>query len=169
MRLVPIQLLFVVAAATAGAPLGCDRGDHPGQLDKPAPVFAINDGQHSVDLAKLRGHVVLVNFWATWCAPCIEELPSLELMQQELPQVQVVAIDSSDSLDGYQRFLTRRPVKLLTVFDAKPTPTSNALYGSFAYPETYVIDKNGVVRRKFIGPQEWTSPEILDYLRKLAS
>jgi len=169
MRSVPIQLLFVVAAATACAPVGCDRGDHPGQLDKPAPVFAISDGQHSVDLAKLRGHVVLVNFWATWCAPCIEELPSLELMQQELPQVQVVAIDSLDSLSSYQSFLARRPVHLLTVFDAKPTPLSSSLYGTVAYPETYVIDKNGVVRRKLVGPQDWTSPEIVEYLRKLAA
>ena len=169
MRSVPTKLLFAVATVIACAPTGCDRGDHPGQLDKPAPVFAVSDGQHTVDLAKLRGHVVLLNFWATWCAPCLEELPSLELMQQELPQVQVVAIDSSDSLDNYQGFLARRPVQLFTVFDAKPTPTSNALYGSFAYPETYVIDKNGVVRRKFIGPQEWTSPEIVEYLRKLAS
>ena len=160
---------FFLAAALGCVAVGCDRGSHPGQIDKPAPVFAINDGQHSVDLSRLRGHVVLLNFWATWCGPCIEELPSLELMQQELPQVQVVAIDSSDTLDGYQTFLARRPVQLLTVFDAKPAPTSNALYGTFAYPETYVIDKSGIVRRKFIGPQEWTSPEIIDYLRKLAS
>ena len=160
---------FLLAAAIGCVASGCDRGSHPGQLDKPAPVFAINDGQHSVDLSKLRGHVVLLNFWATWCGPCIEELPSLELMQQELPQVQVVAIDSSDSLDAYHDFLSHRPVRLLTIFDPKPAPTSNALYGTFAYPETYVIDKSGVVRRKFIGPQEWTSPEIIDYLRKLAS
>ena len=160
---------FLLTAALGCMAVGCDRGSHPGQLDKPAPVFAINDGQHSVDLSRLRGHVVLLNFWATWCGPCIQELPSLELMQQELPQVEVVAIDSSDSLDGYQGFLARRPVQLLTVFDAKTAPTSNALYGTFAYPETYVIYKSGVVRRKFIGPQEWTSPEIVDYLRKLAS
>ena len=46
---------------------------------------------------------------------------------------------------------------------------SNAMYGTFRYPETYVIDKNGMIRRKFIGPQEWTSPEIVSYLKKLAS
>jgi cytochrome c biogenesis protein CcmG/thiol:disulfide interchange protein DsbE len=130
---VPIRR-FLLAAATAAWPPAATAAVHPGQLDKPAPVFAINDGQHSVDLSKLRGHVVLLNFWATWCGPCIQELPSLELMQQELPQVQVVAIDSSDTLDGYQGFLSRRPVQLLTIFDPKPTPTSNALYGTFAYP-----------------------------------
>jgi hypothetical protein len=58
-------------------------------------------------------------------------------------------------------------VSLLTVFDGNQS--SNALYGSFRYPESYVIDKNGVVRRKLIGPQDWTSPEIVEYLRKLAS
>jgi thiol-disulfide isomerase/thioredoxin len=146
---------------------GCDRGDHPNQIGRAAPVFAVSDGQRSVDLAKLRGHVVVLNFWATWCAPCIEELPSLEAMQQELPQVQVVAMASDEPMENYQAFLARRPVNLLSVFDANQS--SNALYGSFRYPETYVIDKSGVVRRKLIGPQDWTSPEIVEYLRKLAS
>ena len=154
-------LLAVLAIA------GCDRGDHPNQVGKAAPVFAISDGQQSVDLSKLRGRVVLLNFWATWCAPCIEELPSLERMQQELPQVQVVAMASDEPIENYQAFLTRRPVSLLTVFDVNQT--SNALYGSFRYPESYIIDKSGVVRRKLVGPQDWTNPEIVDYLRKLAS
>jgi len=167
MRCVRIRLLFVVAAVTCWTLCGCDRGDHPGQIGRSAPVFAVSDGQHSVDLSKLRGHVVVLNFWATWCAPCIEELPSLELMQQELPQVQVVAMASDEPFDDYQAFLAKRPVRLLSVFDA--SQTSNALYGSFRYPESYVIDKSGVVRRKLIGPQDWTNPEIVDYLRKLAS
>ncbi len=167
MRFVRVRLLFVLAFATSCALSGCDRGDHPGQVGRPAPLFAVSDGQRSVDLGKLRGRVVVLNFWATWCAPCIEELPSLEQMQQQLPQVQVVAVASDEPFDNYQAFLARRPVSLLTVFDA--TQSSNALYGSFRYPETYVIDKSGVVRRKLIGPQDWTSPEIVEYLRKLAA
>jgi thiol-disulfide isomerase/thioredoxin len=168
MRCVRTSLLFVLTAAAIGcAPLGCDRGDHPNQVGKAAPVFAVSDGQHSVDLSKLRGRVVVLNFWATWCAPCIQELPSLEQMQQQLPQVQVVAMASDEPLEDYQAFLAKRPVDLLTVFDAGQS--SNALYGSFRYPESYVIDKSGVVRRKLIGPQDWTNPEIVEYLRKLAS
>jgi cytochrome c biogenesis protein CcmG, thiol:disulfide interchange protein DsbE len=146
---------------------GCDRDNRPDQIGKPAPEFAINDGQRSVDLGKYRGQVVVLNFWASWCAPCIEEMPSLELMQRELPQVQVLAVDGYEDFGDYQRFIAARHVSLLTVFDQ--AHTSNELYGSFRFPETYIIDKKGFVRRKLIGPQDFTSPDIVDYLKKLAA
>ncbi len=146
---------------------GCDRGTRPGQIGTPAPEFAVNDGQRSVDLRNLRGHVVVLNFWATWCAPCITELPSLELLQQQLPEVKVIAVATDQDAASYREFLQRRPVPLFTVLDS--AQSSNSLYGTFRFPETYVIDKNGVIRRKFIGPQDWTSPEIENSLRQLAS
>jgi cytochrome c biogenesis protein CcmG/thiol:disulfide interchange protein DsbE len=158
---------ILAIAALAFASTGCDRGDKPNQIGKPAPLFALNDGQRSVDLAKLRGHVVLLNFWATWCAPCIEEMPSLELLQKELPQVQVVAIASTEDFTEYQTYLTRHPISLLSVYDEHQT--ANALYGSFRFPETYIIDKSGTIRRKLIGPQDFTSPDFLTYLKKLSS
>jgi len=144
---------------------GCDRGQHPEQVDKVAPSFSISDGSQSADLSKLRGKVVVLNFWATWCPPCIEELPSLEELQRRMPQVAVVAISTDEDDAAYKRFLTEHHVDLKTVRDGQQRV--NALYGSFRYPETYVIDRNGVLRRKFIGPQSWTSPEIMDYLSKL--
>lgn len=160
------------AAATAIAifltiATGCDRDTLPRQLERPAPMFALNDGLHSVDLNRLHGRVVILSFWATWCAPCIEEMPSLEALQSDVPQAQVVLIGSMEDFSTYQSYLTQHPITLLSVFDADQK--SNALYGSFRFPETYVIDKNGVIRRKFIGPQDWTSPSILHYLRKLSS
>jgi cytochrome c biogenesis protein CcmG/thiol:disulfide interchange protein DsbE len=156
-----VLLLAVVAAAG-----GCDRDATPRQLGRLAPTFALDDGQHSVDLSKLRGKVVVLSFWATWCAPCIEEMPSLEALQRQLPQIEVVAIASQEDFTDYASFLQRHPVGLLTVFDANQK--SNALYGSFRFPETYVIDRSGVIRRKFIGPQEWTSPAMVKYLAKLS-
>lgn len=161
-------MAWLATAALMALPFsGCDRGTHPEQLGTPAPAFTLNDGQHTVDLSKLRGQVVVLNFWASWCAPCVEELPSLEQMQRDLPQVKVVAVSTDDDAAAYQRFLTQHSVSLLTVRDGEQR--SNAMYGTFRYPETYVIDKNGVIRRKFIGPQDWTSPEIVGYLKKLAS
>ena len=155
--------LPLVACALAA---GCDRGSQPSQLGRQAPLFALDDGQHTVNLGKLRGQVVVLNFWATWCAPCIEELPSLEELQQQVPKVKVVAVATDEDAASYQAFLVRRPIPLLTVFDA--SQSSNVKYGTFRFPETYIIDKQGVIRRKFIGPQDWTSPEIVDELRKLA-
>src|ERR1700677_273756 len=97
--------LAMVVLLAAGA--GCDRGSHPDQIGKPAPQFAVSDGQESVDLAALRGHVVLLNFWATWCAPCIQELPALEQMQRDLPQVNVVTVSTDEDEATYRSFLTR--------------------------------------------------------------
>jgi thiol-disulfide isomerase/thioredoxin len=163
----PGLLIAMSLALAAECGLGCDRGGHPGQIGKAAPMFAVSDSERSVDLAKLRGKVIVLNFWASWCAPCVEELPSLEAMQHRLPQVLVVAISTDEDGGAYQTFLKQHNVDLLTVDDA--AQTSNALYGTFRYPETYIIDKNGVVRRKLIGPQNFTSPEMVDYLKKLAN
>jgi cytochrome c biogenesis protein CcmG/thiol:disulfide interchange protein DsbE len=145
--------------------VGCERGDHPGNIGKAAPQFTIGDGVQSVDLNKLRGQVVVLNLWASWCAPCIEELPSLLEMQQRMPEIKVVAISLDQDDDVYRRFLTKHNVHLVTVRD--PDGRINALYGTAQIPETYVIDRQGVLRRKFVSAQNWTSPEILAYLAKL--
>jgi cytochrome c biogenesis protein CcmG/thiol:disulfide interchange protein DsbE len=154
-------LIRLTAIAMVGLSSGCDRDSRPEQIGKLAPEFALNDGQ------QFRGRVVVLSFWASWCAPCIEEMPSLELMQKELPQVQVLAIASDEEFSEYQSYISAHHVALLTVFDQ--AQTSNALYGSFRYPETYIIDKKGVVRRKLIGPQDFTSPEMTAYLKKLSA
>ena len=145
---------------------GCDRGQHPSQIATVAPTFAVSDGSQSVDLSKLRGKVVVLNFWATWCAPCIEELPSLMELQRRMPEIAVVAISTDEDIAAYKRFLAEHNIQLRTINDS--SQRVNPQYGTFRYPETYVIDRKGMLRRKFIGPQTWTSPEIMDYLAKLA-
>jgi thiol-disulfide isomerase/thioredoxin len=144
---------------------GCDRGQHPEQVNRVAPAFSISDGSNSADLRRLRGKVVLLNFWASWCAPCVEEIPSLEELQRRMPGVTVVAVSTDEDRQAYQKFLAEHHITLHTVWDGKQSV--NPLYGTYRYPETYVIDRNGMLRRKFIGPQTWTSPEIMDYLAKL--
>ena len=152
-------VLSVVLAA------GCERGDHPGNIGKPAPQFVIGDGVQSIDLARLRGQVVVLNLWASWCAPCIEELPSLLAMQAQMPGVKVVAVSLDQDDEVYRRFLTQHDVHLVTVRD--PDGRINALYGTAQIPETYVIDRQGILRRKFVSAQNWASPEILGYLARL--
>ncbi len=144
---------------------GCDRGEHPVYLDRPAPLFTVNDGQHAVDLGQLRGQVVLLNFWATWCAPCLEEMPSLEALQRDLPGVRLVAVATDADPAAYSSYLRRHPLPFFTVLDT--AQVSNMKFGTYRFPETYIIDKGGVIRRKFIGPQDWTSADIEDVLRKL--
>ena len=160
------NLLAIALAATLLA-TGCDRGTHPENIGKPAPQFSISDGTTSVDLSKLRGHVVLLNLWASWCAPCIDELPSLLALQHQLPGVTVVAISIDDDDNAYRTFLKHNNVDLLTVRD--PEARINALYGTKQIPETYAIDANGILRRKFVSAQNWTSPEIVDYLHRIGA
>jgi cytochrome c biogenesis protein CcmG/thiol:disulfide interchange protein DsbE len=157
------RFLFLTCAIATG----CDRGTLSDQIGRVAPVFSISDGQHAVNLASLQGKVVVLNFWASWCAPCVEEMPSLQAFQQTMPQVQVVAVASDEPFANYQHYVARQHIDLLTVFDQNQT--SNKLYGSFKFPETYIIDKQGVIRRKLIGPQDFTSPSFLKYIQTLAS
>ncbi len=127
----------------------------------------MHDADRTVTLSQLKGQVVVLNFWATWCPPCIEEMPSLVQMQQRMKTkgVTVLAVSVDVDQDNYQRFLKDHNVNLLSVRDADQK--SNALYGTFKFPETYVIDRNGVVRRKFIGAVDWTEPDVIEYLGKL--
>jgi thiol-disulfide isomerase/thioredoxin len=156
-------LVFLTCAITTG----CDRGTLSDQIGRVAPTFSVNDGQHSVDLQSLQGKVIVLNFWASWCAPCVEEMPSLQAFQRDMPDVQVVAVASNEDFAKYQHYVVQQHISLLTVFDQNQT--SNKLYGSFKFPETYIIDKRGIIRRKLIGPQNFTSPSFLKYVQKLAS
>jgi cytochrome c biogenesis protein CcmG, thiol:disulfide interchange protein DsbE len=156
--------LVVAMLVTA---LGCDRGSHPAQIGRPAPDFVVQDGAHRVQLSQYRGKVVILNFWASWCAPCIEELPSLIDLQHKMPQVIVLTVSIDEDETAYREFLAEHHVDLLSIRD--PGQHSNHLYGTEKIPESYVIDRTGTIRRKFISAQEWTSPDIVTYLNRLSA
>jgi cytochrome c biogenesis protein CcmG/thiol:disulfide interchange protein DsbE len=111
----------------------------------------------------LRGKVVVLNFWATWCPPCVEETPSLNLLQQWIAPnggvVLGVSLDEDES--AYENFLPSNNVGFPTYRD--PAKQIAISYGTSMYPETYIIDRQGRIDRKIIGPQDWTSPEMLAY------
>lgn len=132
---------------------------------KVAPDFTVSDGRTTMHLAQYRGQVVLLNFWATWCGPCVAEMPSLLDLHHQQPNLAILAVSVDEDPDAYQHFVERRHVDLLTVRD--PHETAARLYHSEMWPETYVIDRQGVIRRKFVGAQDWNSPEIRQYLKGL--
>jgi cytochrome c biogenesis protein CcmG/thiol:disulfide interchange protein DsbE len=144
---------------------GCDRGAHPNQPGKPAPDFTVADGSTSIHLASYRGKVVLLNFWWSQCGPCIQELPSLEQLHHEQPNLAILAVSIDEDPDSYAHFLVRRHVDLITVRD--PDQLAAKLFHTDMWPETYVIDRQGIIRRKFVGATDWSSPEIREYLRSL--
>ena len=145
----------------------CYHGSRPPRIGSAAPDFTVQDSQNSATLSQFRGQVLVLNFWATWCAPCVEEIPSLVDMQRRMKAkgVTVLAVSVDVDENAYKQFVKDHNVSLLTVRD--PSGKSNGLYGTFKFPETYVIDRNGVMRRKFIGAVDWTGPEITEFLGKL--
>ena len=146
---------------------GCYGSSKPSAIDKPAPDFTVQDSDRRVSLSQLRGKIVVLNFWATWCPPCVDEMPSLVEMQKKMRDkgVTVLAVSVDDDRTAYNKFLQDHKIDLLTVRD--DGKKSSILYGTFKYPETYIIDRNGTIRRKFIGPVDWGQTEVVEYLSRL--
>ncbi|MDE3199625.1 MAG: TlpA family protein disulfide reductase [Acidobacteriota bacterium] len=134
-------------------------------MGKVAPTFNISDGSTSINLANYRGKVVLLNFWASWCGPCVAELPSLLQLHRADPKLVILAISIDEDPNAYSNFIKQRHVDLITVRD--PNQTVPSMYHTDMWPETYLIDRKGIIRRKFIGAQDWSDPEIRQYINSL--
>lgn len=134
-----------------------------------AKDFALTLDGKPAHLSDFRGKVVLLNFWASWCDPCREEAPSLNQLQQRIAPLGgvVVGVDAGvDETDAsYNDFLTSFNINFPTYLDSSKRIAFD--YGTTAYPETYVIDRNGRIERKIVGPQDWTGPTMLAYLNSL--
>jgi cytochrome c biogenesis protein CcmG, thiol:disulfide interchange protein DsbE len=146
---------------------GCYTGSRPPHVGSAAKEFTVQDSDHQVSLNQFRGQVVVLNFWATWCPPCNQELPSIIDMQNRLRGRGVVVLGVSIDVDGdaYHRFLKERNVNFVTVRD--PEQKVANMYGTSMWPESYVIDRQGVLRRKIVGPINWDSPDVMQFLNQL--
>jgi cytochrome c biogenesis protein CcmG, thiol:disulfide interchange protein DsbE len=134
-----------------------------------APGFSVTtDRGQKIALDNFGGKVLVLNFWATWCPPCISELPSLNAMAGELKDSGVVVLGISVDKDeaAYQRFLKKVKLNFETSRDPKAEISSE--YGTFKYPETYIIGRDGKVLEKFIADRDWMDPQILARLRGYA-
>lgn len=138
---------------------GCDRGRHPQQLGRMAPNFTIQDGSQTLGLGQFRGKVVLLNFWASWCPPCIDELPSLMALHRQMPHLVILAVSMDNDVQAYRNFLLENGINFATIRD--PSYRVAHLYGTSQIPDSYVIDRSGHIVRKYVSAQDWTSPEIL--------
>ena len=127
-----------------------------------APDFSITaDNGRTITTSNFGGKLLVLNFWATWCPPCIEELPSLNAFQRRFANSGVVVLGISVDKDEklYRDFLAKARVSFLTARD--PDNKINADYGTFKFPETYIIDSRGKVLRKIISNQDWMSERVL--------
>jgi peroxiredoxin len=138
----------------------------PGQ---PAPNFRFPSlNGKMVRLSDYRGKVVLVNVWATWCPPCVDEMPSLQTLYQAFKdenfEILAVSIDSA-GLEAVAPFMQKHKLTFPALVTSQTTMES--IYKITGVPETFVVDKNGLLVKKIIGPLNWASPEVFRLIREL--
>jgi peroxiredoxin len=170
-----VLLLLLILAVVAGLlflvliPKEGPRSEKIIQKGDHAPEFRLSalDGKQ-VALSDYRGKVVLVHFWATWCPPCVEELPVLDRMYRGLAgrelEVLAVSVDEGGA-ENVAAFVKKNAVSLPVLLD--PGASVAHSYGTFKFPETYILDRSGIVRYKAIGQADWSNPEIVKAIRDM--
>jgi thiol-disulfide isomerase/thioredoxin len=140
-----------------------------------APGFRVKTENGAVMTpTNFGGKVLILNFWASWCAPCVQEIPSLNQIQKMFASqgLVVLGVNVDSKEDLYRNMLRRFQVTFQTVRD--PQENINYRYGTYKVPESYIIDRNGKVLQKYAGLPDvngewkvWTDPQIVSYVRSL--
>jgi len=134
-----------------------------------APDFTLPglDGK-MVSLSEYKGHVVLVNIWATWCPPCVDEMPSMETLYKEFKdenfEILAISIDALGA-NAVGPFMKKYNLSFPALLD--PEATIKMLYQTTGVPESFIINKEGILVEKIIGPKNWAAPEVVNYFRDL--
>lgn len=139
------------------------RQCEPSVAGKKAEDFPVTIRGKQAHLSDFRGKLVVLNFWASYCRSCVEELPDLDRLQERIRSrgAVVLAVSVDKNCSSYEDFLKIYPVRFQTA--CEPTKKVSLDYGTVMIPETYVIDRQGYIARKIVGPQEWESPEMTKY------
>lgn len=156
---------FVVVLGAVLALQVLQRGPSSGYA---AADFALRDlSGAEVRLADLRGKIVFLNLWATWCPPCRAEMPSMEKLYQRLrgPDFAMLAVAEDTNPADVKAFVAEVGVTFPVLLDSDNRLP--ARYGVTGYPETFVIDRDGQVIKHVIGPEEWDDPQIVAYFEDL--
>lgn len=147
---------------------------YPVEVGEYGPDFTLPDftggslAPNPIHLYEHRGHIVLVNFWATWCAPCVEETPSLEKLSAQLQPmgVEVIAVSVDKDPAALAKFIAQYHLSFPVARD--PDQTVASTYGTSVFPETYILDRQGRVAEKIIGGRDWEDPLLVSYVDTLA-
>jgi peroxiredoxin len=143
-------------------------GAYAGSDNKPAPDFSMKDvNGKDFTLSSLKGKVVILSFWATWCHPCKDEMPKFNKLYKEMRSrgLEIVAVSSDYSLGSLKDFLDKNSLDFSILYDEKRTVTRQ--YKIPYLPVTFLIDKSGVIVEKITGEFEWPSGEMKKKLEKL--
>ena len=133
----------------------------------PTPDFQLPDAAgRTVSLSGQRGHAVMLNFWATWCPPCVDEVPSLEDLARRLDgsDMRLLAVSVDDDWDKIRRFFAKGTKMGVLLDTSHDVPKK---FGTEKFPETYLIDAAGRLRYYFINKRDWSRPEAVTCLESL--
>lgn len=160
-----IVVLSIFATLTQAIPRGIKHYTEP----ITAPNFNLQD-LHGVthQLTDYQGKVVIVNFWAVWCRPCIKEMPSLQNASNQLQKhdVHVIAINIGDQADKIRTFLKDRSLSILILLDQQSKVTAS--WEVLAMPTTYIVDPTGKIVMRVVGEYDWNDPDLLDQIRSIS-
>lgn len=138
---------------------------YSGQQDRPLNLPA--HAGDSVSLDDLKGQVVLLNFWASWCPPCLHEMPSMTRLKDQLNQqdFEILAVNLAEQVEDFESFLKANPVNFPVLLDPQGQAIKN--WRIMAYPTTYLIDKQGQIRYGLFGGTEWDQPHHIERIQQL--
>jgi cytochrome c biogenesis protein CcmG, thiol:disulfide interchange protein DsbE len=147
-----------VRSAADGACLALRPNPLSPQLRNLDPDFELPDLKgNKVSIRSLRGKPVLVSFFATWCPPCVEEAPSLEVLAGRLgDKARVLMVSVDEDFDALKKFFTKGSLTTVVRDESKQVPAS---FGTSKYPESFLLDASGRVRYAFINQRDWSVPE----------
>jgi len=158
-----------VAAALATLVSRLDAAELTRWKGKPAapPVELLTPEGVPFSLKQLRGKVVLVNFWATWCEPCITEMPSLQRLRNELAAegFEVLAVNYQEGPARINGFIQKMNLTLPVVRDTDGSVARS--WGARVFPVSYLVDRDGNIRHWISGAADWTSPRLVSTIRTL--
>lgn len=160
---------LVVAVAASFAVLTAPRTPPPLGRGSRAPDFSLPrlEGGSEVSLASLRGQVVLVNFWATWCKPCEDEMPAMGRLYQRTKDAgfALLAVSIDEGSEEVDRFQERLALPFPILLD--PEKQVAQRYQTYRFPETFLVDREGLIVERYIGPKDWDSPAYVARVRRL--
>lgn len=163
-----LLLLLCSVNVQAGTPKEL-KGLAPYTHDFPTPAMQLKDIHGQLhDLKQYRGKIVVLNFWATWCAPCREEMPSFQQMSDQLPSDQyiVIGVNVGEQLEQVLEFLHLTPLDFPILLDEGALVSQ--YWPMLGLPTTFIIDRHGEVRYTALGPRDWVSAPIINKVKSLA-
>lgn len=148
----------------------CQQGPSILNVGDVAPDFSLIDRRGKTwTLSELHGQVVLINFWATWCPPCLKELPSMQNLHAKIAKdkFKMLAVLNKDKPTRAD-FIANQKSLTFTILDDEQNVVG-AKYLLTGLPETFIVDKQGIIREKVIGPAQWDAPGTVQMIKNLIS